>query len=91
MQLREVFATVIAHVEGDIVPVWYNGEKVGYVTKVRPAYIIDDQEYTEVTVEIDDQALKMAIIEATETQAPVFQILFMRRASDFVDMTIRIQ
>jgi hypothetical protein len=82
MQTNFVIAMEINFHPGDEVPVFFHGQVVGRVLKVRAAYILDDQEHTEVTVEIIDDVMVQAMQQHLETQGPTLQIFFPRRPND---------
>lgn len=67
---------------GDEIPVVWGNQIVGRVTKVRAAYILDNQEHTEITAEVLDEVMINAMQEYVQTQRPVLSIFFPRRPND---------
>lgn len=82
MQLQVTVGMEINFHPGDQIPVLYCGEVVGKVEEVRATYVLDGQEYTQVTVEVMDDAVRIALSEHIDTQQPVFSIYFPRTPND---------
>lgn len=83
MQLQVTIGMEINFHPGDQIPV-VDAEKrvIGHVVEVRAVYVLDGQEHTQVTVEVEDSEVQRGIALYTETQRPVFGIFFPRTPND---------